>query len=358
MTRYTDLFRTRDPSVAALVAAYAVVYLVWGSTYLAIRFAVESIPPLLMAGSRFVVAGGALLAVLAARREPMPGPREWGGSLVTGTLMLAAGVGAVSWAEQRIPSGIAALLVAIVPIWMVLLEWARTRERPSPGAFVGLALGLLGVAVLISPREMVGGAPTDLLGAVVVLCGTVSWAAGSVYGTGFPRPENPFMAAAAQMLSGGLVLVAVGLAAGEPLEPAAWGLRSLLSWGYLVLFGSIVAFSAYTWLLRVDRASRVGTYAYVNPVVAVLLGWALAGEPLSTRVLVAAGTVVAAVVLIRRARFRPSTSRQREEDRQPTSAESDARGPDARSEAAAVSGPAGEDVAPACGSCPPGRGRS
>lgn len=347
MTDYTDLFRTRDPSVAALVAAYAVVYLVWGSTYLAIRFAVESIPPLLMAGSRFVVAGGTLLAVLAPRREPMPGPREWGGSLVTGTLMLGAGVGAVSWAEQRIPSGIAALLVAIVPIWMVLLEWGRTRERPSAGAFVGLLLGFAGVAVLISPREMVGGAPTDLLGAGVVVCGTVSWAAGSVYGTRLPRPENAFMAAAAQMLAGGLVLVVVGLAVGERVEPAAWSPRSLWAWAYLVVFGAIVAFSAYTWLLRVDRASRVGTYAYVNPVVAVLLGWAFAAEPLSPRVLAAAVAVVGAVVLIRRARFRPVGSGETDDlDRASSRGLAAARRHD-RGDSTAVGDPQAEDVAAA-----------
>ena len=203
------------PSTAVLLLAYAIVYVVWGSTYLAIRFAIETIPPLVMTGARFVVAGSLVFGVLALRGGPLPTRREWMGGALTGVLMLGAGVGGVSWAEQRIPSGVAALLVTLVPIWMVLLEWLRTGERPSAAAFIGLVLGFGGVSLLISPQELVGGAPTDLLGAMVVLVGSMFWAFGSVYGASIPRPDNPFMAAATQMLTAGGLLIAVGLGAGE-----------------------------------------------------------------------------------------------------------------------------------------------
>ena len=295
------------PSTAALLLAYAIVYVVWGSTYLAIRFAIETIPPLVMTGARFLAAGGLLFTVLALRGEVLPTRREWAGGAVVGALMLGAGVGGVSWAEQRIPSGIAALLVTMVPIWMVLLEWLRTRERPSASAFVGLVLGFLGVSLLLSPQELITGTPTDRLGATVVLIGSLFWAFGSVYGASIPRPENPFMAAATQMLTAGVLLALLGVGAGERIAWDAIGWRSAAAWGYLVVFGSLIAFTAYTWLLRVDRASRVGTYAYVNPVVAVLLGWSLANEPLTPRVIGAAVTVIGAVVLIRRARYRRRT---------------------------------------------------
>lgn len=299
----SDAPSTSTPSTGALLLAYAIVYVVWGSTYLAIRFAIETLPPLLMTGARFAVAGGLLLGFFLLRGQRLPTQAEWWGSALTGALMLGAGVGGVSWAEQRIPSGIAALLVTMVPMWMVLLEWTRTRERPSAVAFVGLAVGFVGVSLLVSPQEVVGGEPTDLFGATVILCGSLCWSFGSVYGATVPRPENPFMAAATQMLTAGGLLVAVGLGGGERI---AWGVvsaRSAAAWGYLVVFGSLIAFTAYSWLLRVDRASRVGTYAYVNPVVAVLLGWALASEPMTPRVVAAAVLVVSAVVLIRRARY-------------------------------------------------------
>ena len=298
---------TAAPSTAALLLAYAIVYVVWGSTYLAIRFAIETIPPLVMTGARFLMAGGLLFVVLALRGEALPTRREWAGGAVVGALMLGAGVGGVSWAEQRIPSGVAALLVTLMPIWMVLLEWLRTRERPSAAAFVGLALGFLGVSLLLSPQELITGAPTDGVGATVVLVGSLFWAFGSVYGASIPRAANPFMAAATQMLTAGVLLALVGVGAGERIAWAGIGWRSAVAWGYLVVFGSLIAFTAYTWLLRVDRASRVGTYAYVNPVVAVLLGWSLADEPLTPRVIGAAVTVIGAVVLIRRARYRRRT---------------------------------------------------
>jgi drug/metabolite transporter (DMT)-like permease len=291
------------PLTSALLLAYAIVYVVWGSTYLAIRFAIETLPPLMMTGARFLVAGSLLLGVLLLRGHSLPSRAEWWGGALTGTLMLGAGVGGVSWAEQRIPSGIAALLVTMVPIWMVLLEWLRTRERPSVVAFIGLAMGFMGVSLLISPQDVVGGEPTDLVGAIVVLSGSLFWSFGSVYGAAMPRPENPFMAAATQMLTAGGLLAAVGFGAGERVVLGGVSTPSVAAWGYLVVFGSVIAFTAYTWLLRVDRASRVGTYAYVNPVVAVLLGWLLASEPLTPRVIVAAVAVVGAVMLIRRARY-------------------------------------------------------
>lgn len=291
------------PPLAALLGAYAVVYLVWGSTYLAIRVAVGSLPPFTLTGARLLVAGAVLWAVLRARGAGSSAWREWAWSAWAGTLMLGAGVGGVTWAEQRIASGAAALLAATIPLWFVVLEWARTRERPSAAAAAGLAIGFAGVAVLVGPRDVVGGG-VDPVGAAVVLAGSLSWAVGSIYGRGWPRPPSAAMASAQQMAGAGAVLLVVGAAAGERVDVGAVTAASAAAWAYLTVFGSVLAFTAYTWLLRNDRPSRVGTYAFVNPVVAVVLGWAILAETLTQRVGVAAAAVVAAVFLVNRSKAR------------------------------------------------------
>lgn len=287
---------------ARLIAAFAAVYIVWGSTYLAIRFAVETLPPLLMAGARFVIAGGILLLWSRfRRRDPAPTRIDWRTGLVSGILLLLGGNGAVVWAEQRVPSGIAALLVAVVPVWMVLLEWARPDgRRPPVLVFAGLGLGLAGLALLVGPDALAGHGEIYLPGAIALVLASLSWAAGSLYIKHAARPSTGLNGAATQMIAGGLCLAAAAVLAGEPahMELARASSRSLLGFLYLVTFGSLVGFTAYLYLLAHTSAAKAATYAYVNPVVAVLLGWAFANEPVTVRTLLAAAVILFGVAII------------------------------------------------------------
>ena len=291
---------------ARLFLAFAAVYLVWGSTYLAIRFAVETLPPLLMAGARFVIAGAILLLWARVReRVRAPTPREWLTGLIGGALLLLGGNGAVVWAEQRVPSGIAALLVAIVPLWMVLLDWLRpSGRRPAGLVFVGLAMGLIGLGLLVGPDAANAGGGIDPLGAAVLVFGSLSWAVGSIYTKSAPKPASANAASGTQMFAGGICLLLVALVGGEgaQLDLANASSRSLLGFAYLVTFGSLIGFTAYVYLLAHTTAAKAATYAYVNPVVAVLLGWAFAGEPITARTLVAAAVILASVAIITVAR--------------------------------------------------------
>jgi drug/metabolite transporter (DMT)-like permease len=285
-----------------LGAAFACIYVIWGSTYLAIRFAIETLPPFSMGGLRFLVAGGALYAwARTAGGAQRPTRAEWRATAIVGLLLLLGGNGLVVWSELRIPSGVAALLVAIVPCWMVLVDWLRPNGvRPTRQVIMGLALGLIGIVLLIGPDALVGGARVDVLGAGAVVLASFSWAAGSIYSRHAAMPSSPFLATAMEMLVGGAAAVALGAALGEPahVHLAAISARSVAGWLYLVVFGSIVAFTAYVWLLRESTPARVSTYAYVNPMVAVALGAALAGEALTPRMIVAAAVIVGGVALI------------------------------------------------------------
>lgn len=287
------------PSRGKVAAAFAIVYVIWGSTYLAILYAIETLPPLLMAATRFLLAGGILFAWARSRGVPMPTRRQWLACAIAGLLMLMLGNGAVVWAETRIPSGVAALIVAIVPCWMVLLEWLRGGERPTGRVVAGLGLGLLGLVLLVGPGGFMGGDRIDRLGAGILVLGGFAWAAGSIFARGHDFPA-PRMSTAAQMLAGGTGLVVLGTVFGEwgQLDLAGASMRSVLGLLYLVVFGSIIAYSAYVWLLRVSTPAKVSTYAYVNPVVAVFLGWLFAGEALTLRMGVAAAVIVAGVALI------------------------------------------------------------
>jgi len=289
-----------------VLAGFLTVYLVWGSTYLAIRIALETLPPFLMAGARFLAAGGLLYAWARSRGAPRPEPAHWRAALVLGALFLLLGNGGVVWAEQRVPSGLAALMVGLTPVWTALFEWRAGGERPSAAVAVGLAAGVAGVALLVAPGRLAAGAPVDPLGAAACLISSVSWSFGSVRSRGLRLPASPAVAAGLQMLSGGALLAAAGLLDGEAarLHPAAVSARSLLAVGYLVVFGSLVAFTTFTWLLRVSTPSRVATCAYVNPVVAVFLGRVLGGEPLAPRTLLAAAVIVGAVAVITTSRGR------------------------------------------------------
>jgi drug/metabolite transporter (DMT)-like permease len=289
------------PPRTAIVLGFAAIYLVWGSTYLAIRFAVETLPPFLMLFARFFTAGVLMYAFLRLRGEPRPGRREWAGGAVVGGLLLLGGTGAVGWAEQWIPSGLAALIVAIVPVWMVVLDWiGPARRRPTGAVIAGLVLGLVGVAVLVGPVDLSGGDRMQFIGSAVVVFGTLSWATGSVYGSRLPHPSSSWMSAALQMMAGGLLLLVFGTALGEwsRVDPGLVSARSVGALLYLIVFGSLIAFGAYVFLLRHEPPARVGSYAYVNPVVAVFLGWALAAEPVTARTIVAAAIILTGVVLI------------------------------------------------------------
>ncbi|HKV85585.1 MAG TPA: EamA family transporter [Ktedonobacterales bacterium] len=290
---------TTAPSRVKVLSAFAIVYVIWGSTYLAISFGVKTLPPFLFAATRFLLAG-AILYVFARRRgAPRPTRIHWRSALIIGGLLLVGGNGLLVFAERTVPSGIAALIVSTSPIWMALLDWIRPGgARPRFPVIVGLVIGFGGVALLIGPNALHGHLP--LAGALIVVAGSLGWAAGSVYSRYAPFPKEPLLGSGIEMLAGGALLVVLSLATGEmgQVHLRAVSTRSVLALVYLILFGSIVAFSAYTWLLRNVALSRVSTYAYVNPVVAVLLGWAFNGESVGGQTLLAAGVIVAAVVVI------------------------------------------------------------
>lgn len=285
-----------EPSRILLIAAFATVYLVWGSTYLAIRFAVETLPPFTMIGIRFFAAGLILTGWMYGRGE-RASLVHWRTASVISALMLVGGTGVLAWAEQTVPSGIAALIVAFVPLWIVIISALR-GTRPSPATLVGLALGLLGLVLLIGPSEIVGGADLDRAGAWAIVFSTFAWALGSVYASTAPQHPSAFLSAGLQMVTGGVLLLFLGFVLGERVVLDTATPRSILALGYLVVFGSILAFTAYSWLLRNADTAKVATYAYVNPIVAVLLGWMLAGEVLTPRVGLAASIIVGAVALI------------------------------------------------------------
>ena len=290
-----------EPALSLMIAAFAAVYIIWGSTYLAILWAIESIPPLLMAAGRFLFAGAALYALMRARGEPRPSWAQWKAAIVAGALMLAGGNGAVTVAEQWVPSGLTALLVGAVPLWLVVLDaTVGSRARPSGRAQIGLLVGFGGVALLVGAPGVERGGSLALVGALLVVVGSISWAGGSLYLRTAAKPSSPLLMVAMQMLGGGLVLAIMSLALGEPADfsLADVTLRSVLAILYLVVFGSLIAYTAYVWLLTVTTPARAGTYAYVNPVIALLLGWAFAGERVGFRSIVAAAIIVGSVVVI------------------------------------------------------------
>jgi drug/metabolite transporter (DMT)-like permease len=283
-----------------VLLAFAAVYVVWGSTYLAIRIAIETIPPFFMVGARFCVAGGILYAWARAHGEERPTPVHWRSATIVGVLLLVLGTGVVVWAEEKVASGIAALLVSVEPLWIVLLQWLRPRgKRPSAWVICGLVLGLAGLWLLVNPTSD-GGAQRNVVAEGILLLAALSWAVGTLYSKRAPLPTSKFIGTAMEMLAAGAVLVAVGLVTGEAGH-LALGAVSARSWGallYLVVFGSIVGYTAYIWLVNTVSPTLVSTYAFVNPVVAVVLGWAIVSEPLNVRMIVAAAIIVGAVALI------------------------------------------------------------
>ena len=284
-----------------LIAAFVAVYVTWGSTYLAIRFAVETLPPLLMLGTQFVVAGAALLLWARWRAGERPAAHEWLTGAVSGTLMLACGNGSVVLAEVRLSSSVTALLVAIVPLWTVLIDWLRPGgRRPEYAVFLGLALGFGGLLLLVGRPAPIGTAAYHTPSVVLVLAGSFCWALGSIATQRMPQPPSGIVRSATQMLAGGLWSILLGAVSGE-LGAARVGhasIQSLAALGYLIVFGALVGYSAYLYILAHTSAAMAATYAYVNPVVAVVLGWGLAGEPLTTQTLIAGTVILAGVVTL------------------------------------------------------------
>ncbi|QDA60456.1 EamA family transporter [Hymenobacter jejuensis] len=291
------------PTRAAIVLAFAIVYLIWGSTYLGIRFAIESIPPLLMAGTRYSLAGVLLYGFMRLRGAPRLPLSGWLTALIIGSCLLTCGNGGVTLGEQYIPSGMASLLVATVPLFLALLGWlSGLAARPTLRVSVGLLFGMAGVYLLArNPGASHVALPGHrIIGIGLVLGAAFLWAIGSLYSKKKQASPSPFVGGGMQMICGGLLMVLLGLLRGEAsaFDLAAITAKSWMAYAYLVTFGSIVAFTAYIWLLRAVEPALAGTYAFVNPVVAVLLGWAFAGEALNVQMLGGAALIVTAVVLV------------------------------------------------------------
>lgn len=291
------------PALALVLAAFAAVYLIWGSTYLGIRLAIDSIPPLLMAGARFVTAGGLLYGVMRLRGAPRPGWRHWRGAAIIGGLLLMAGNGGVCWAQQTVPTGIAALVVASVPLWIMLVEWLRPGgRRPGVWMVVGLLIGMAGVATIILGRGQFGGRLVEPTAAFVLMGANVCWALGSIYARHAERPASPLLAISMQMLAGGVLQILLGLALGEGRALNLSAITPVSAWAlvYLTFIGSLVGFPAYVWLLQVSTPARVSTHAYVNPFVAVLLGHWFLHEVVPQSVAIAGVLILASIILITR----------------------------------------------------------
>lgn len=290
-----------SPPLRAYVLAFATVYLVWGSTYLAIRVAVGSMPPFALAAVRFALAGSLLFAFLRLRGAAWPTRRQWRDAFISGAFLLLGGNGLVTWAEQTVPSSVTALIIGAGPVFVVLVEWAWPGgRRPTPTTFCAMILGFAGVAWLAAPWEKGETGATSLAGLAAILFACVSWAIGSIYGRHVRDPAPPFVAAAAQMLAGSVSLAFV---AGLRGEFGAWDISattsaSWLAFGYLVLVGSLAGYSAFVWLVKHSTAARTATYAYVNPVVAIFLGWLLLDETVDARTLAASAVILGAVAMV------------------------------------------------------------
>lgn len=294
------------PPTAKVVAALLSIYFIWGSTYLGIRIVVETIPPFLSAGFRFTLAGLALLVVVRARGAAFPARAEWKPAFIAGGFLLVGGNGLVSYAEQTVASGITALLIAIVPLFVVVLEWAgRGHPRPTLGVVSGIALGLLGVAILVDPASA-GAGGIDPVGAAILLVACFLWSVGTLYSGKAKMPDPPLLSIAMQMFAGGLLLLLTGVAVGElpRLNLAGISDRSAVAFVYLVLIGALIGFTSYLWLIRNVKPALATTYAFVNPVVAVLLGFWILAEPITWRTVVAAAVIIAGVAIITQTRAR------------------------------------------------------
>ena len=284
-----------------IIAAFAAIYIIWGSTYLGIRYAIETLPPFMMAGTRFVIAGMLLYAWLRFKGAPPPRKVDWHYAAITGGLLIAAGNGGVTWAEKQVPSGLASLLVGMMPAWLVLFDWLRPNGvKPTSKTVLGVLVGFSGVAILTSSKGVSSMHEVNLTATLVLVGCGMTWALGSLVNKHGPKSSVPMMGVAQQMLAGGFFLSMAGIAAGDyrRFEWQAVSLRSLTAFLYLIVFGSLIAFSAYIWLLQKTSPAKVATCAYINPAIAVLLGCTLGGEQMSPRILIAGLGIFLGVMLI------------------------------------------------------------
>ena len=289
------------PSRSALIIAFAAIYVIWGSTYLGIRVAIETMPPFIMAAGRFLIAGSVLMLWLRARGVPAPNARQWRTNTVIGILLLLGGNGLVVWAEQFVPSGITALIIGVQPLFFVLTEWAWTRgSRPTATMSVALLVGFAGVAWLAAPWQSAGHGGLNIPGVIAILFACIFWALGSIYSRYAKHGADPLMASAVQMLTGGAALLLAALVRSEfqVLHLDAISARSWGAFAYLVGVGSLIGFSTFVWLMKNATPARVSTYAYVNPIVAVFFGWAFASEVVTARMVIAALAILGAVAVI------------------------------------------------------------
>lgn len=280
--------------------AFLAIYIIWGSTYLAIRFVVETMPPFFMAGTRFIVAGLILYTIMRSRGAQAPTYIHWKDAFVVGGLLLLGGNGAVVWAEQWVPSGLTSLLLATMPLWMVLLNSLHHHMKPNIGVIFGVVLGFAGVGLLVGSIENMGKNNMMIPGVIVIVLGAFLWASGSLYSRSAKTSNSQLQPAAMQMIAGGVLLLLASLITGEwtRLVLDQVSLRSMLSWVYLIIFGSLVAFSSYIWLLRQTSPHLVSTHAYINPIVALILGSALAEEVLTTKSILASIIIIISVAII------------------------------------------------------------
>lgn len=299
-TRLVTMNQPARPAQTKLVLAFFLIYFIWGSTYLAIRYAIETIPPFMMAGVRFTTAGTLLYCFIRLTGQTNPSLKQWLNLGLVGSFLFLGGNGLVVWAEQYITSGLAALLVSTLPLWLIMLDWLWAGgPPPTVKGLVGISLGIIGTVVLIDPVQITA---TDIYipGALVVVFASLLWATGSIYSKKFTQPKSIFMSAACQMIGGGLALLLTSTLLGEwhDFVPAGVTLVSLSAFTYLVVFGSIVAISSYVWLLQNASAASVSTYAFVNPAVAIFLGWLIAGEEINGHIILGAAIILAGVILV------------------------------------------------------------
>jgi drug/metabolite transporter (DMT)-like permease len=289
------------PETWKVLLAFAIIYFVWGSTFLAIRIGVSEVPPFLLAGMRFLIAGLLLYGWMRVTKTPSPTLRQWGGASMLAVLIFVLDYGLLFWAEKRVPSGIAAVMMATIPVFMVISEILILRtQRLKPRLAIALLIGIAGVAVLVSRTASFGDAPIDTAGALALIVAAISWSIASALSRKLELPTAKAMSSAAQMLAGGVLLTLTSGALGEfrgfhieTVTRGAW-----LALAYLIFAGSILAFTAYVWLIHHESPTRVGTYAYVNPVVAVALGYFLGNEEIGPRVMIGAALVLVSVIVI------------------------------------------------------------
>jgi drug/metabolite transporter (DMT)-like permease len=297
----SDFMPTNRKHLFLIILAFAAIYTIWGTTYLGIRIAVETIPPFFMAGVRFLFSGMLIFIFLRVRGVSMPQRFHWRSAVVIGALLVVGGNGLVTWSEQQVASSTAALVVATMPLWIALFDWLIFKgKRPGKRVVIGLVLGFFGIGLLIGPGQILGTAGFSLSALLILLLAPILWSLGSLYSRQADLPENTFMATAMEMLAGGALLLVAGLVTGEAsrLNVGGFSTPSLLAMAYLTIFGSIVAFTAYVWLLKHVPATKVATYTYVNPVFAVVLGWLILSETITVTTIAAVIIIILAVILI------------------------------------------------------------